>query len=744
MFVGCFCYGAFLYLLLNPPYGGATFLSIWFGATYTLFFLADTFTNIPYNALGAELSEDSNERTGLFFVSGLFDGFGTLVALSLPTLMVAVASGLDINAAVCKPEAEVASLCSQGRSCSNFITSGNVAAFQDDLSLLSQLGPIVGQMVPPGDTAVSCTRLLAGQAQSILPLGNGTLLSQNQAFCTCVQVCSDACDMAVKRTSFNFVGLIFAAWYIVTSLVCVYHIRERKIEKTAQQMPLVPSLLSAAANGPFRILLPAWVFDAICRSITTTIMPFFVEVVVQPNFLTMEYDGIDCSPSSASFDGGKWIGLAGKTDWRCDSFRLLTVCFGIVLLSAVLAIPVWNFLVHKIGKVKCWLTVSLCYAVSFCMMFFLFRGWITFMLIIAVFQGFPVAGSFLADGILADIIDYDEFLTTSRSEATYFMFKSFLPKMVQIVTSALPLAFMATVGYRPVVGGKPQAQPFSVHLYMKFIILLSILSAAIAFLIKLRYPLKTDDDLEEIATGIVEHRKGKVYPDPITGVPYKPLETTEDEEETVSLLYHFKLVKLGTFFIRHGCEAPVSSSDIGPETSVSSHESHYVVDTAEGTKKLSAFANFHLVVCAIALVSAVSAASATMYLIGNPTWQFIPTLAVILVGLFTTMTLFASLRKRAADRLLQLSRQAELCKDLVTRVLWHRATVAELGVEREEKSDGAASEGVRSARSFIIEEGRSVRSLAGLMGMRSERSLKLEGEDNVAGEEDPEEAEYTI
>ena len=40
-----------------------------------------------------------------------------------------------------------------------------------------------------------------------------------------------------------------------------------------------------------------------------------------------------------------------------------------------------------------------------------------------------MGAKFLADAVLADVIDYDEFLTGARSEATYMMFKSFLPKV---------------------------------------------------------------------------------------------------------------------------------------------------------------------------------------------------------------------------------------------------------------------------------------------------------------------------
>ena len=49
---------------------------------------------------------------------------------------------------------------------------------------------------------------------------------------------------------------------------------------------------------------------------------------------------------------------------------------------------------------------------------------------------------FLADSIMADVIDYDEFLTGQRSEATYTMFKQFLPKIAAIPASAIPMVLV--------------------------------------------------------------------------------------------------------------------------------------------------------------------------------------------------------------------------------------------------------------------------------------------------------------
>lgn len=51
------------------------------------------------------------------------------------------------------------------------------------------------------------------------------------------------------------------------------------------------------------------------------------------------------------------------------------------------------------------------------------EGQVTLCIVMSVFNGAPIGAKFLADAIMADVIDYDEFLTGTRAEATYTMFK---------------------------------------------------------------------------------------------------------------------------------------------------------------------------------------------------------------------------------------------------------------------------------------------------------------------------------
>jgi len=61
--------------------------SLWFGIHYVLFFAADTVTNIPYLALGPELSNDTKEREKLYLCVYFLQYIGVLVASMGPVVI---------------------------------------------------------------------------------------------------------------------------------------------------------------------------------------------------------------------------------------------------------------------------------------------------------------------------------------------------------------------------------------------------------------------------------------------------------------------------------------------------------------------------------------------------------------------------------------------------------------------------------------------------------------------------------
>lgn len=76
------------YLLFNPPVSlGASEAAAWFALTFSTYFLFHTIYEIPYIGLGAELSSDYHERSGLFGIRSMMIGVGTIIAGAMPTIL---------------------------------------------------------------------------------------------------------------------------------------------------------------------------------------------------------------------------------------------------------------------------------------------------------------------------------------------------------------------------------------------------------------------------------------------------------------------------------------------------------------------------------------------------------------------------------------------------------------------------------------------------------------------------------
>jgi len=87
MLLGCVFYACFLVAIFLPPKSTSYINSIWFGVFYVLFFISDTVCNVPYLALGPELSKNTKEREKLYIFFYIFQYSGVLFAAAAPILI---------------------------------------------------------------------------------------------------------------------------------------------------------------------------------------------------------------------------------------------------------------------------------------------------------------------------------------------------------------------------------------------------------------------------------------------------------------------------------------------------------------------------------------------------------------------------------------------------------------------------------------------------------------------------------
>lgn len=638
MIVGAPLYAIFLVALFTPPFLTPSMLAVWFGVAYIVFFLTNTLSNIPYDAWGPELTEDSDERARLFFLSGLFDGGGTLLAFAMPFAGFAMAQRGGLTSDMCVPKEEMVERCASGYHCGDFNANGKGYEFVENTTFTHS---ILRQCV---------NELLTYDCDSVEPQLSGGCAAEDTAiatFCQCMDTCGLSCASANRAFAFMMTGGFFALWYILTAYNCCHQVSERKPPPGGlpPSRPLVPSMLGTLQNPAFVTLLPAWACDAVSSAIFLALCPYLIMYVVAPEYQTEEDSpfGIDCK------EGVRGVSTSNHYSKYCNTQNVLGACVGAALMAAIITTPLWLAAVKRYGKVKLWLLWSLVMAATNYAFLILSKSSMLTAVFVCCINGIPIAAKFLADAILADIIDYDEFLTGSRNEATYTMFKSFLPKVMAIPASALPLSIMNGMGHIPAENGRIMYQPAAVRLSIKFMAgFASGTIAMIAWYIKTRYPLKNDEILQEMAQGIALHKEGKPAKDPLSDYEYTIVTFTQEENIAgVWSLDHFPGVKL---------------------------IENLRDDTAATLEALASRTRNHLIGAVGLLVSIMIGLFFSLRLMKNRMLSFVPTIMAVFMGVGFVLVGFTYCRRKAATALLASPPPPEL----VEKVLQQRQALQAL------------------------------------------------------------------
>jgi Na+/melibiose symporter-like transporter len=488
-------------------------------------------------------------------------------------------------------------------------------------------------------------------------------------YCYCRNQCMDNDNMKAERNGYPLAALILGIYFIVTCSIAFKMLRERgqgeaeeslghadshhehleegeelheeKAQNTHAEErkaePLVTGMLNTLNNKPFCQLLPAWTADAIGLSVMTSLILYEVMYVVE-----VEYSNGCAKGSKANCDDEDGL----FTNFYCSSICVAGLCIIAFLAGAMSALPVWLFISKKLGKFKTWLLWSFVSAITNSGLCFIGSGDVMPLLVVVFFNGIPQGANFLSDSILSDVIDYDEFLTGKRNEATYTMFRSFLPKMAGIPASVLPLAFLPAMGYVSTVGGIPQQQPELTKWYIRLCFsVIPLVFALLSFYFKTKFVMRTKEQTDKIGVGIGTHLKKKPFNCPLSGVPISILHLTADEEEMEGLLGHFPGVKNISRL-----------ADPGGDKELLKHT-------------VSQFRT----AAACLVVSFVSAILTVLYLQESETLSFIPVLCVVSTGILTVATTGTVCRKKAALEIIeQMKSGGKITSDLIKKTIEHR------------------------------------------------------------------------
>lgn len=420
MLFGCGFYAVFLVMLFSPPSlkTGTKNLSLWFGVFYVLFFIAETISNVPYLALGPELSTNSAEREKLYVFFYIFQYIGVLFASVAPIVL-------------------------------------NRIFYECDCSICYN-NPL------------------------IIDIGK------------CINKCEIICNVRVNQQSLCYLAILIGSFFVISIILLSLKVREKHKSFNNEPMRLIPSLYQLINNKPFLSLIIPWIFDVTIMTIFSTMLPFFLNFIINPQKYCIDHN-VDLKSLTCS--ANYWLGT------------IISVFF----ICCIIFCYLWHLLVDIFGKKKCWQYLSLLCIIPFGLFIFCEEGSYLLVIICGVLIAFPSAGNYLNDVLVSDTIDYSEFYTGKRNEGIFTVCSAFIPKVVSLFAQAIPLSFMAVIGFVPSDKGIVKDQPIQVKWFIRlFFSVVPIVISIASFFLKFKYPIENDETMIKIKTAIILQKENIV------------------------------------------------------------------------------------------------------------------------------------------------------------------------------------------------------------------------------------------
>jgi len=121
----------------------------------------------------------------------------------------------------------------------------------------------------------------------------------------------------------------------------------------------------------------------------------------------------------------------------------------LMFITAIAALPVWNWLSKKTSKRKAYIFGMLFWMVVQSLIIIVKPGQTIFILVLTVLAGISISTAHvLPDAIFPDVIEWEELRTRNRHEGVYYGTKNFSRKLSGAVTIFLVLQLLGWFGYQ--------------------------------------------------------------------------------------------------------------------------------------------------------------------------------------------------------------------------------------------------------------------------------------------------------
>ncbi|MBN2051447.1 MAG: MFS transporter [Spirochaetales bacterium] len=237
-------------------------------------------------------------------------------------------------------------------------------------------------------------------------------------------------DAALKagmslRQAYLLMGALFGGVAILPFLLLFVLIREHPpAEEPSKGQGFIPTLRIFLSNKPFVIAGSIYVLNWICFDLLALMLPYYLLYwLSRGNLLArVELFGVGLAPETAAF--------------------------GILLMTAIITLPFWNFLSGRTSKRKAYIIGMSVWALVQCIIWTIPEGRLLSSLWIAAVAGFTTSSAHvLPESMFPEALDWDELRSGKRREGLYYGAITFVRKLATALATFIALQVLSAAGY---------------------------------------------------------------------------------------------------------------------------------------------------------------------------------------------------------------------------------------------------------------------------------------------------------
>jgi GPH family glycoside/pentoside/hexuronide:cation symporter len=235
-----------------------------------------------------------------------------------------------------------------------------------------------------------------------------------------------------QQQGYLIIAGIFGGLAVIPFLLIFALVRERygAADRPQETVTFKETLRTCWANIPFRFATLIYMLNWITFDLVALVLPFYLLYwIAGGNMLT-----------SVPFFG--------------ISMPLESAVFALLLVTAIIALPFWLWLSHRLGKHIAYIIGMVFWAGVQIGIYMVHPGQITLVLWMAFLAGLSVsAAHILPDAMFPDVIEWGELRTGRRQEGIYYGVKNFIRKLTGALAIFIALQVLGWFGYKtPPVG----------------------------------------------------------------------------------------------------------------------------------------------------------------------------------------------------------------------------------------------------------------------------------------------------